>query len=118
LREFVGNCFVDPAVAGCGFRSRRHLRIWSIRGEVFAKSANGKPAVLPSVGIVLHGPVIKDTESDAQGAFAVDGLPPGTYEIEANAPGLYAALTVEVGPGHLPRSKLKWMSQLSPAVST
>ena len=52
-----------------------------------------------STQIVLHGPITKDTESDAQGVFAVDGLPPGTYQIEANAPRLYAALAVEVRAG-------------------
>jgi len=52
-----------------------------------------------STQIVLHGPITKDTESDAQGVFAVDGLPPGTYQIEANAPRLYAALAVEVSAG-------------------
>ena len=71
----------------------------SIRGDVFTKGTNGEPAVLPGVLIVLHGPITKETESDAQGAFAVDGLPPGTYEIEANAPGLYAALAVEQRAG-------------------
>ena len=70
-----------------------------IRGDVFTKGTNGEPAVLPGVLIVLHGPITKETESDAQGAFAVDGLPPGTYEIEANAPGLYAALAVEQRAG-------------------
>src|SRR6267154_6250223 len=71
----------------------------SIRGGVFTKGTNGEPAVLPGVLIVLHGPITKETESDAKGAFAVDGLPPGTYQIEANAPGLYAAHAVEVSAG-------------------
>ena len=64
----------------------------SIRGDVFTKGTNGEPAVLPGVRIVLHGPITKETESDAQGAFAIDGLPPGTYQIEANAPGLSGGL--------------------------
>jgi hypothetical protein len=71
----------------------------SIRGDVFTKGTNGEPAVLPNVLIVLHGPITKETESDAKGAFAVDVLPPGTYQIEANAPRLYAALAVEVSAG-------------------
>jgi TonB dependent receptor/Carboxypeptidase regulatory-like domain len=54
---------------------------------------------LPGARIVLHGSINKETESDAQGAFAIDGLPPGMYDIEANAPGLNAVLSVEVKPG-------------------
>jgi hypothetical protein len=86
--------FVLPAFAQNG-----SIAPGSIRGEVFTKGANGEPAVLPGVLIVLHGPITKETESDAKGAFAVDGLPPGTYQIEVNAPGLYGELAVEVTPG-------------------
>src|SRR5882757_570294 len=86
--------FVLPAFAQSGSTSSG-----SIRGGIFTKGSNGEPAVLPSVLIVLHGPITKETESDAKGAFAVDGLPSGTYQIEANAPGLYAALAVEVSDG-------------------
>jgi len=71
----------------------------SIRGDVFTKGTNGEPAVVPGAQIVLRGPVTKETESDGQGAFAIDGLLPGTYEIEANAPGLSGGLAVEVTPG-------------------
>jgi hypothetical protein len=54
---------------------------------------------LPGVRVVLHGPITKETESDAQGAFAIDGLPPGTYQIEANAPGLSGGLAVDITSG-------------------
>ena len=70
----------------------------SIRGEVVTRTQDGEPAVLPHASIVLRGPTIKATESDAQGAFVVDGLPPGIYDIEASAPGLSSAITVEVKP--------------------
>jgi hypothetical protein len=86
--------FVLPAFSQSG-----SAESGSIRGDVFTKGTNGEPAVLPSVLIVLRGPVTKETESDAQGAFAIDSLPPGTYEIEANAPGLSGGLAVEVTPG-------------------
>ena len=58
----------------------------SIRGDVFRKGIHGEPAVLSGVLI----------QSDAKGAFVVDNLPPGTCQIEANAPRLYAA--VATGP--------------------
>jgi len=86
--------FVLPAFAQSG-----SIASGSIRGGVFTKGTNGEPAVLPGVLIVLHGPIAKETVSDAKGAFAVDGLPPGTYQIEANAPGLYAAVAAEVSAG-------------------
>lgn len=71
----------------------------SIRGEIVTRAENGEPAVFPNALVVLHGPVNKEAQSDAQGAFAIDGLPPGTYDIEASAPGLKAALAVEVKSG-------------------
>lgn len=71
----------------------------SIRGEVVTRNQNGEPAVLAQARIVLHGPLNKEAQSDAQGAFAIDGLPPGIYNIEASAPGLDAALAVEVKSG-------------------
>jgi len=99
MREWVAYVvsillFVPPA-----FTQDGSIASGSIRGDVFTKGTNGEPAVLPGVLIVLHGPITKDTESDAKGAFVVDALPPGTYQIEANAPGLYAALAVEVSSG-------------------
>jgi len=71
----------------------------SIRGDVVTKNQDGESAVLPHARIVLHGPINKEAESDAHGAFAIGGLPPGKYDIEANAPGLNAVLSVEVVSG-------------------
>ena len=82
-----------------GFAQGNSPALGSIRGDVFTKGTNGEPAVLPGARIVLRWPITKETETDTQGAFAIDGLPPETYEIEANAPGLYAALAVEVRAG-------------------
>jgi hypothetical protein len=71
----------------------------SIRGEVVTKTQNGEAAVLAHARIVVDGPVNKETQSDKHGAFAIDGLPPGIYSIDASAPGLNAALMVEVKSG-------------------
>jgi outer membrane receptor protein involved in Fe transport len=97
MRVLIGIALAILLLLGHGFA--QGPTVGSIRGDVFTKGTNGEPAVLPRVRIVLHGPITKETESDAQGAFAIDGLPPGTYEMEANAPGLSGGLAVEVTPG-------------------
>ena len=81
---------------GLGFAQCSSPKLGSLRGDVFTKGTNGEPAVLLGARIVLRRPITKETESDTQGVFGIDGLSPGTYEIEANARSLYAALAVEV----------------------
>jgi len=95
---------IDIALAilllpGLGFAQGNSPALGSIRGDVFTKGTNGEPAVLPGARIVLRGPITKETESDSQGAFAIDGFSSRTYQIEANAPGLYAVLAAEVRAG-------------------
>jgi len=99
LRRVSGTGLSVLLFVGLGFAQGASPPPGSIRGDVFTKGTNGEPAVLPGVRIVLHGPITNETESDAQGAFAIDRLPPGTYQIEANAPGLSGGLAVEVTPG-------------------
>ena len=99
MRESVVHVVAILLFALPAFAQNGSIASGSVRGQVFTKGTNGEPAVLPDVLVVLHGPITKETKSDAKGAFAVDGFPPGTYQIEANAPGLYAALPVEVSAG-------------------
>src|SRR6202047_890515 len=99
MRTLIGSALSILLFLGLGFAQGSSSALGSVRGDVFTKGTNGEPAVSPGVRIVLHGPVAKETESDARGAFAIDGLPPGTYQIEANAPGLSGGLAVEVTPG-------------------
>jgi hypothetical protein len=96
MRTLIGMALASPLLLGLGFARGSSPAFGSIRGDVFTKGTNGAPAVLPGARIVLPGPITNETESDTQGAFAIDGLPPGSYEIEADAPGLYAALALEV----------------------
>jgi hypothetical protein len=99
MRTLIGIASAILLLLGLGFAQGSSLALGSIRGDVFTKVSNGEPAVLPGARIVLRGPTAEETESDTPGAFAIDGLPLGTYEIEENAPGLYAALAVEVRAG-------------------
>ena len=95
MRRLSGTAISIMLLPGPGLAQGSFPAIGPIRGDVFTKGTNGEPAVLPGVHIVLHGRITKEAESDAQGAFAIDGVPPGISEIEANAPGLYAALSAE-----------------------
>jgi hypothetical protein len=99
MRTLTGIALPILLLLGLGFAQGSSPALGSIRGDVFTKGTNGEPAVLPGARIVLRGPITEETESDTQGAFAIDGLPPGTYQIEANAPRLYAAFAVEVSAG-------------------
>jgi hypothetical protein len=92
MRTLIG----IASLLGLGFAQRSSPKLGSSRGDVFTKGTNGEPAVLPGARIVLRRPITKETESDTQGVFAIDGLPPGAYEIEANAPRLYAVNAAEV----------------------
>ena len=99
MRTLIGIALAILLLLGLGFAQGSSPALGSIRGDAFTKGTNGEPAVVPGAQMVLRGRVTRETESDAQGAFAIDGLPRGTYEIEANAPGLYVALAVEVSAG-------------------
>ena len=99
MRTLIGMALAILLLLGVGFAQGSSPAFRSIRGDVFTKGTNGEPALVPGAQILLRVPETRETESDTQGAFAIDRLPPGTYEIEANAPGLYAALTVEVRAG-------------------
>jgi hypothetical protein len=99
MRASIGIALAILLLLDLGFSQGNSLAPGSIKGDVFTKGTNGEPAVVPGARIVLRGPITKETESDAKGAFAVEGLPPGTYQTEADAPGLYASLVVEVSVG-------------------
>jgi hypothetical protein len=99
MRTLIGIALATLLLLGLGIGQGSSPALRSIRGDVFTKGTNGKPAVLPGARIVLHGPITKETELDTQGAFVIDCPPPRTHEIEANAPSLHAALGVEVRAG-------------------
>jgi hypothetical protein len=104
MRTLIGIALTTLLLLGLGFAQGGSTPHGSIVDDLFTKGTNGEPAVLPDGCIVLHGPIThgritKEAESNTQGAFAIDGLPPGTYHIEAIASRLYAALAVEIGAG-------------------
>ena len=90
MRRLSGTALSIRLFLGLGFAQGSSPAPGSIRGDVFPKGTNGEPAVLPDALIVLRGPTTRETESDEKRAFAIDGPPPGTYQIEATVLELYA----------------------------
>jgi len=85
----VIRCFPQHAMVATG----------SIRGDVFTKDEVGGHSVLPGTRVELRGAVVKETQSDAQGAYEFNSVPPGNYSLKASATGLSATLEVEVKAG-------------------
>lgn len=81
---------------GLGFTQGGFPPPGSISVDVFTKGAGEEPAALPGAQIVVRGFGTEETEADEQGAFSIDALPPGTYQIGVNAPSLYTAVTAEI----------------------
>jgi hypothetical protein len=62
---------------------------------------------IPGAVLVLSGPENLKTESDANGRFEFPSVRPGTYTIEASAPGLVGQLAVGVEAGQVALVSLK-----------
>jgi len=54
---------------------------------------------LPGAQVLLNGPVNLQTESDANGQYNFQSVIPGTYTIQATAPGLEVQQSLTVNPG-------------------
>src|SRR5215469_13734371 len=99
MRALIEIAFVILLFLGHASAQGGSAAAGSITGDAFPKGTNGEPAVLPGALVVLRGPITRETGSDVMGAFAIDGPPPGTYQMEANAPGLSAVLAVAGSAG-------------------
>ncbi len=70
----------------------------SIKGRVMVVDATGSSYV-PGAEILLNGPVQLQTESDEIGQYSFTSVVPGTYTIQATAPGLETQQSITVSPG-------------------
>jgi hypothetical protein len=70
----------------------------SIKGQVVVVDATGS-SYLPGAQVLLNGPVNLQTESDANGQYNFPSVIPGTYTIQATAPGLEVQQSLTVNPG-------------------
>lgn len=85
--------------------------VGSIAGRVFLPGSDTTPAV--GVEVVLTAPTGETfvTRTDAEGAFEVPDLPPGTYRLRTDAPGLgTATLSLSVSPGETTATTLRLLA--------
>jgi hypothetical protein len=68
----------------------------TVQGLVFTADADGGRSVVPAAKISLDGPVHLKVQTDNEGKFACNAVPPGSYRIRAEATGLAGAQNVEV----------------------
>ena len=79
----------------------------TVRGVVFTADADGGRSVVPGAKISLIGPATRATEADAAGKYAFDALPPGSYNLKAQAPGMIATHTVVIAVGTVSEAPLE-----------
>ena len=68
----------------------------TVQGVVFTADADGGRSVVLAAKISLDGPVHLEAQTDNEGKFACNAVPPGSYRISAQATGLAAAQSVVV----------------------
>jgi outer membrane receptor for ferrienterochelin and colicin len=68
----------------------------TVQGVVFTADADGGRSVVPAAKISLDGPVHLEVQTDSEGKFACNAVPPGSYRISAEATGLGATQNVVV----------------------
>jgi hypothetical protein len=88
-----------------------------VQGVVFSANADGRRSVVPAAKISLDGPTHIEAQSDSEGKFTFDGVPPGSYRISAEGPELAATQNVLVGAATVSEIALEMKIQ-APAEST
>lgn len=77
-------------VGAWAFAQDTQQRSGTVNGVVFTVDADGGRSIVPEAKISLDGPAHIESESDAEGKFAITGIAPGSYKLNAKAPGLAA----------------------------
>jgi hypothetical protein len=68
----------------------------TVQGTVFTADADGGRSVVPAAKISLDGPAHLQLQTDNEGKFSFDTVPPGSYRISVEATGLAATQNVVV----------------------
>jgi hypothetical protein len=77
-----------------------------VQGTIFVQDSKGQ-SYIANATVTLRGPAIMETATDENGKFEFTEVQPGTYTIEAAAPGLLATEVVTVGTGNVAQIPLE-----------
>ncbi len=77
-----------------------------VQGTTFIQDSQGQ-SYIANAKVTLNGPAVMETETDQGGKFEFQEVQPGTYTIEAAAPGLLATQVVTVEMGKLAQISLE-----------
>jgi hypothetical protein len=112
-RAFSFSALSLVAILGAGalvhpipLAAQGNTRSGALKGQVLLIDSTGTSYV-PGTMLVLNGPENLQAESDANGAFSFPSVAPGTYVIQANAPGLQGEMSVSVVAGQAAEVSLK-----------
>jgi hypothetical protein len=90
----------------------------TVRGVVFTADADGGRSVVPAAKISLDGPVHLQVQSDNEGKFACNAVPPGSYRVSAEATGLAATQNVTVAAATISEIALEMKIQAATQSTT
>jgi len=100
-------------IAIAGYTQAAPVRTCSLKGTVFVGDP-GSESYIAKAQVLLSGPVMDMTETDGDGNYVFDGVPPGTYTVEASFETLKTQLTITLEPSqaiklpiHLTLSEIK-----------
>jgi hypothetical protein len=74
---------------------------------VFTADADGGRSIVSGAKISLIGPATRETEADVAGKYAFDAVPPGSYNLKAQAPGMITTHTVVIAVGTVSEASLE-----------
>lgn len=91
----------------CAFAQSAGQATGSVQGVVFTIGANGMHAVVPAAKVSLDGSTHLEVEGNGEGKFAFNTVPPGSYTITAQAPGMTATRSIAVTTGSVSEIELE-----------
>ena len=77
-----------------------------LEGVVFI-GESGDPSYVPGAKVLVSGPIMAETETNDEGKYAFNGIPPGTYEVEASFSQLTASHSVTVQANQVATASLQ-----------